>query len=273
MTELRSTRPILNGYRHWLVEAGPSGGLPVVLVHGFPFSHAAWLPQIDALSDRYRVVAYDLRGLGRTEVGDGQFALESYVDDLVAVLNHLGEDRAVVCGLSMGGYVALRAVEREPSRIRALVLCDTRSGADGNEGKISRAESVADLKRSGMGPFTEAFLPKVLGPTTLGERPEVVSAVEDMVRQQRVTGVVAAQLAMAGRTDTTESLHAIEVPALILVGEEDTLTPPAQAREMAARIPGAELEVIPGAGHLSNLENPQAFNAALAAFLSGLEDS
>lgn len=273
MTELRSTRPIFNGYRHWLVEAGPSGGLPVVLVHGFPFSHAAWVPQIEALSDRYRVVAYDLRGLGRSEVGDGQYALESYVDDLVAALDHIGEERAVVCGLSMGGYVALRAVEREPTRFRALILCDTRSGADSNEGKIKRAESVRDLKRSGLAPFVEGFLPAVLGPTTLGERPDVVAAVEAMVRQQRLAGVVAAQLAMAGRTDTTEALHAIGVPSLILVGEEDTLTPPAQAREMAARIPGAELEVIPRAGHLSNLENPEAFNRALITFLSRLEES
>jgi len=273
MTELRSTRPVLNGYRHWMVESGPSTGLPVVFVHGFPFSHAQWAPQLEAFSHRYRVAAYDLRGLGRTEVGDGQYTIEGYVDDLLAALDHLGHDKAVICGLSMGGYVALRAVEREPDRFLGLVLCDTRSGADSNEGKVSRANAARDLKSSGTERFLNAFLPLVLGPTTLGERAQVVEAVERMVREQRVTGLVGAQMAMAARTDTTEALHRITVPTLILVGEEDTLTPPAQAREMAARIPEADLVVVPAAGHVSNLENPEAFNAALGEFLERLEVS
>ena len=273
MTELRSTRPILNGYRHWMVEAGPSAGLPVVFVHGFPFSHAQWMPQLDAFSVQYRVAAYDLRGLGRTEVGDGQYTLEGYVDDLVAALDHLGHDKAVICGLSMGGYVALRAAEREPNRFLGLVLCDTRSGADTNEGKVSRANAARDLKTDGIDRFVKAFLPVVLGPTTLGERARVVETVEGMVREQRVAGVVGAQIAMAGRTDTTDGLHRVAVPTLILVGEEDTLTPPAQAREMAARIPGAELALVPAAGHVSNLENPESFNASLGEFLARLETS
>jgi 3-oxoadipate enol-lactonase len=273
VTELRSTRPVLNGYRHWLVEAGPKTPSVVVFLHGFPFSHAMWAPQLEHLVDRYRVVAYDLRGMGQSEVGDGQYTIESYVDDLVALLDHLGEERVVVCGLSMGGYVALRAVEREPERIRGLILADTRSGADTDEGRIGRADSIRALKRQGLTPFIESFLPKVLGPSTLGTRPAVIAAVEEMVKNQRVTGLAGALLAMAARTDTTESLHAIRVPTLVLVGEEDTLTPPAQSREIAARIPDAELQVIPSAGHLSNLENPKAFNAALTTYLDRLDAS
>lgn len=271
MTEMRSTRPIVNGYRHWLVQAGPRGALPVVFVHGFPLSHAQWRPQLDDLADRYHVGAYDLRGMGRTEVGDGQYTMESYVDDLFTVMDHLKLDRAVVCGLSMGGYVALRGVERDPSRFRGLVLCDTRSGADTNEGKVGRAEAIERLKRDGVAAYGDGFLPKILGPTTLGSRPEVVKAVEGLMRGQRVSGLVGALLAMAARTDTTDALHGIEVPTLVIVGEEDTLTPPAQSREMAARIPESDVVVLPGAGHLSNLEAPEAFNETLRAYLGAIE--
>lgn len=271
MTELRSTRPIVNGYRHWLVQAGPSGALPIILLHGFPFSHRQWLPQLDALSGEFRVVAYDLRGLGRTEVGDGQYTIEAYVDDLFGVMDHLGLDRAVICGLSMGGYVALRAAERGGDRLRGLVLCDTRSGGDSNEGKVGRAQAMSSVRHEGLVAFGDALLPKVLGPTTLGERPAVVREVQDMIHEQRVVGVCGALLAMAARTDTTEGLHQIGVPTLVVVGEEDTLTPPAQSREMAARIPDSEVAVIPAAGHLSNLENPDGFNAVLLPFLGRIE--
>jgi len=196
--------------------------------------------------------------------------MESYVDDLIALLDHIGEKRVVVCGLSMGGYVALRAIEREPTRFGGLVLCDTRSGSDSDQGKIGRADAIRALKADGLAPFSESLLPKLLGPTTLGGRPEVVGIVQGMVVEQRVRGVIGALLAMAARTDTTESLHQINVPTLVVVGGEDTLTPPAQARELAARIPDAELEVIPDAGHLSSLENPAAFNEVLGAFLERL---
>lgn len=272
MTETRSTRPILNQYRHWLVQAGPRGGLPVVLVHGFPFSHAQWRPQLDSLSESCHVAAYDLRGMGRTEVGDGQYTMETYVDDLFGLMDHLGFDRAVVCGLSMGGYVVLRAVERDPGRFLGLILCDTRSAADSDEGKIGRAEAIEALKRDGPEAFGEGFLPKVLGPTTLGSRPEVVGAVQGLMAGQRVPGLVGAMLAMASRTDTTDALHQVTAPTLVVVGEEDTLTPPAQSREMAARIPEAELVVIPEAGHVSNLENPDAFDRAVLPFLARIAD-
>ncbi len=270
MTEMRSTRPVVNGSRHWLVEAGPDDGLPLVLIHGFPLSHVLWLPQLEAFSGRFRVAAYDLRGLGRTEVGDGQYTMEAYVDDLLGVMDHLSFDRAVLCGLSMGGYVALRAVERAPDRVRGLILCDTRSGADTNAGKVGRAAAIEQVKRDGTAAFARDFLPKVLGPTSLGQRPEVVRTVEQMMAEQRVPGVIGAQLAMAGRTDTTEALHQVVVPALLVVGEEDTLTPPAQSREMAARIPESELVLVPDAGHLSNLENPDGFNRPVLEFLDRL---
>lgn len=254
-----------------VVEMGPGDGLPVVFIHGFPFSHRMWAPQLRALSDDFRLAAYDLRGHGESPVGDGQYTIEFFADDLIGVLDHLELERAVVCGLSMGGYVLLRALEREPGRFRGAVLCDTRSEADSDEGRLKRVAAIRALRTEGPGAYAERFLPGVLSPETLESRPEVVRAVRTMIEANPVEGMVGAQIAMAARTDTTGALARIEVPTLVVVGEDDELTPPGTAREMARRIPGAGVTVIPLAGHVSNLENPDAFNEALRPFLEGLD--
>ena len=272
MDEIPEPRRIeVDGTELAVVEMGPDEGLPVVLIHGFPFSHRMWAPQLRALSDDARLVAYDIRGHGQSPVGDGQYAIELFVDDLVALLDHLGIERAVGCGLSMGGYVLLRALEREPHRFRGAVLCDTRSEADSDEGRLKRVAAVRKLRSAGPSAYADDFLPGVLAPETLEARPEVVRAVRKMIEANPVKGMVGAQLAMAARTDTTDALGGLEVPTLVVVGEGDTLTPPETARRMARRIPGAGVTVISRAGHLSNLENPGEFNAALRLFLEGLE--
>lgn len=254
-----------------IVIRGPEDGLPVVLVHGFPFSHEMWEPQLEAQASGCRVVAYDVRGLGRSGVGDGQYTMELFVDDLVRVLDGAGLDRPVVCGLSMGGYILLRALEREPDRVRAAVLCDTKSAADDDEGRLKRARAIRTLKDGGAAAYAEAFAPAVVGSTTRERRPRVVAAVREMIRSNPVRGMVGAQLAMLGRTDTTGALAGIEVPTLVVGGEEDPLTPPSTMRDLADRIPGARLALIPEAGHVVNLENPDAFDRELAEFLAGLE--
>lgn len=251
-----------------VVWRGPGDGPPLVFIHGFPFSRHMWKPQLEAFSDRWRAVAYDLRGLGASEVGHGQYTMELMVDDLVAVLDELGLKRVVACGLSMGGYVLLRALERDPGRFRAAVLCDTRSGADDNEGKLGRARAIQELRRDGAEAYARDFTPRVLGATTLRERPEVVEAAREMIGSNSVRGMVGAQLAMLARTDTTGVLSGLDLPVLSLAGEEDDLTPPEVAREMAVAIgEGARVATIPAAGHLSSMENPRAFNEALGAFL------
>lgn len=254
-----------------VMEVGPDDGLPVVFIHGFPFSHRMWEPQLRALSDDFRLVAYDIRGHGESPVGDGQYTMEFFVDDLIGVLDHLEIERAVGCGLSMGGYVLLRAMERQPGRFRAAVLCDTRSEADTDEGRLKRVAAIRRLRREGREAYAGSFLPGVLAPQTLDARPEVVAAVRAMIEANPVEGMVGAQIAMAARTDTTGALERMEVPTLVVVGEGDELTPPGTAREMARRIPGAGVTVISRAGHLSNLENPEEFNEALRPFLEGLE--
>lgn len=257
----------VGGVRLHVVRRGPADGPPVVLVHGFPFDHRMWAPQLEALSDTYRLVAYDIRGLGRSEPGDGQYTMETFVDDLLAVMDGLETGPVVGCGLSLGGYILLRAMEREPDRFRALALCDTRSEADSDEAKVKRAAAIRRVKAEGLIPLATEFPGLVLGPTTLERSPEVASAIRAMIEGCPPLGVCGAQLAMAARTDTTLSLERIRVPTLLLFGEEDPITPPEVGREMARRIPNAVLKTLAGAGHVGSLERPEAFTAVLRRFL------
>ena len=247
--------------------AGPRNGVPVVFVHGFPFSGAMWEPQVAALKDEMHVVTYDVRGHGASDAGDGQYTVELFVDDFIALLDRLHLRTVVGVGLSMGGYILLRAIERNPERFRGLVLCDTRSEADGNEGKVRRARQAADVRERGLAGFTEAFLTAVFAVSTLERKPEVVASIRSVINGTDPRAVAGTLIALAGRTDSTPSLFRIAVPTLILVGREDGVTPPSASQAMKDKIQGAELRLIPRAGHLSNLENPGEFNRHLTEFL------
>lgn len=250
---------------------GPRNGVPLVFIHGFPFSREMWKPQVEALKrDRY-VVTYDVRGHGGSDPGDGQYTVELFVDDLIALMDHLHLRTVVGAGLSMGGYILLRAVERHPERFRALVLCDTRSEADGNEGKIRRARQAADIRASGTKEFAENFLKAVFYEKTFAEKPAVVDAVRAVIARMAPHAVAGTLIALAARTDSSPSLFRMTVPALIMVGRHDSVTPPSASQAMKDKIPGAELRIIPDAGHLSNLENPEEFTTHLANFLNKLQ--
>lgn len=252
-------------------EAGPPDAPVVVLLHGFPLSRAMWEPQLGALAGPWRLVAPDARGVGASEVGDGQTTMETLVDDLFAVLDALGQGPVVGCGLSMGGYILLRALEREPGRFRAAVLCDTRAEADSDEGRLSRAAAIRRIREEGVGRFADGFLASVLAPGTAERSPGLVAGLRRVILANPPAGLRGHLLAMATRTDTTASLSRIAVPTLVVVGAEDALTPPDGARAMAARIPGARTVEIPGAGHLSSVEAPGAFDRALGEFLASLD--
>jgi 3-oxoadipate enol-lactonase len=226
-----------------------------------------WQPQINLLKDNYRVIAPDLRGFGKSDAADGQYTLEFFVDDLLELLDHLKIQKSVVCGLSMGGYIVLRAVERNPERFRGLVLCDTRSEADSNEAKLKRAAAMKTVKQQGVAEYADAFVKSALAPQTFAVRPNVVAVVKNLIQENSPIGTCGALLAMASRTDTTASLSRIDVPSLILVGEHDALTPPVAAQSLQDKIRDAKLHVVPDAAHISNLENPQGFNELLLAFL------
>ena len=247
-----------NALLHY-IDIGVSTATPVVFIHGFPFNHKMWTfpgGQTEALTSTHRVIAYDVRGHGESEVGDGQYTIEQFVDDLIGLLDHLSISKAVAVGLSMGGYIALRAAERNPDRFRALVLCDTKSEGDSNEAKIKRASSIKAVKANGPQLFAQNFVAGVFTPESFNERPDVVKAIQSIIERTAPLSLCGTMLALAARTDTTSSLTGIAIPTLIMVGERDVLTPPAASQAMKEKIPNSEIHIIPNAAHLSNMENP-----------------
>jgi pimeloyl-ACP methyl ester carboxylesterase len=252
-----------------LAHADVGRGLPVVLLHAFPLNRTMWEPQIAALFGECRCIAPDLRGFGDSP-RSGPYSMDRYADDVVALLDALQIDRAVVGGLSMGGYIALALWRRHRNRIRALVLADTRSGADNDEGKQKRGELIALAQSEGSSAVADRQVTGLLGKSTREKQPELVDRIRSIMAGESPDGIVGALEAMRNRPDSTPLLAGIDVPTLIVVGDEDVLTPPKEARAMHAAIRGSRLEVIPGAGHLSNLERPAAFNAALSDFVGSL---
>ncbi|HEX9186208.1 MAG TPA: alpha/beta fold hydrolase [Vicinamibacteria bacterium] len=251
------------------IEYEATGSGPAVLLfHAFPLGLFMWDAQAEALAATHRVVRFDARGFGGSGLGEGPLTMERIADDGAALLDHLGIDRAVVGGCSMGGYAAFAFVRRHPQRLAGLVLQDTRAGADTEEAKANRAALAAKVLAEGPGAAVEAFLPKLLGETTHREQPELVARVRERVLASAPAAIASALHGLAARADSRETLPTIGVPALVLVGEEDVLTPPAESELLSAAIPRARLDVIPKAGHLANLENPAAVNAALRAFLA-----
>ncbi|MGH9992603.1 MAG: alpha/beta fold hydrolase [Nitrososphaera sp.] len=248
--------------------------MPIVLIHGFPFNSEMWKGQTQMLQDNkkhLRIITYDLRGHGKSDVGDGQYTIELFVDDFIALLDYLKLTKAILCGFSMGGYIALRAIERNPDRFSALVLCDTMSAADSTEAKVRRANTIKQIKREGVERFADGFLKAVFAPQTFDAKPDIIDEIKRTILSNSPLGICGALLAMAGRTDTTEGLSKINVPTLVLVGEHDAVTPPSAAKTMHERIPNSKLYLIDNAGHMSNLENPNVFDEHLTKFLEGID--
>ena len=244
-------------------------GLPVVFIHGFPHNRTLWAPQLGGLLNRARCIAPDLRGFGASEAR-GPYTMDAYADDVIAVLDVLQIDRAVIAGLSMGGYVAFAIWRRYRERVRALILADTRAGADSDETRAKRREMIALARSRGSGAVADAQISGMVGRTTREKHPDIADAVHRMLAMAPVAGVVGALEAMMNRPDSTPTLATIDVPTLIIVGDEDVLTPPREARAMHERVAGSRLEILAGAGHVSNVERPAAFNHVATEFLGVL---
>ncbi len=245
-------------------------GTPVLFIHGYPLSKAMWEPQVKALSANFRVITLDLRGHGESDAPMWLYSMDLFADDILALLDHLSIDQVVLAGFSMGGYIAFAFYRRYQNRVKALILADTRPQADSPEGKLNRFKSAQTAYKEGAGPIAEAMIPKLLTPQTVQRRTEIVQAVRKMITGTPVPGIVGDLMAMAERPDSVTLLSEIRCPTLIIVGEQDGLTPPADAKLMAEKIKNAKLEIIPGAGHLSNLEQPDSFNKAVQKFLASL---
>ncbi|HNV74832.1 MAG: alpha/beta fold hydrolase [Gemmatimonadetes bacterium] len=242
-------------------------GDAVVFLHGFPHHRALWASQVAALVDRARCIAPDLRGFGESSVHP-PYSVDQYADDLAALLDSLRIERAVVCGLSMGGYVALAFWRRHRARVRALILMDTRAGNDSAEGRERRDQMIALARQRGSEAVADAMITGMVGKRTREKCPEVVDDVHRMLESAPVDGVVGALEALRDRPDSTATLETIDVPTLIVVGEDDVLTPPGEAMLLHAGIRGSTLEVIAGAGHVANVERPAAVNHVITEFLA-----
>ena len=245
-------------------------GPALLFIPGYPLDRTIWQHQVGALTG-FKRIAPDLRGLGLSDAPDLGYSMATYADDLVALLDALGVQQAVLCGLSMGGYIAFEVLRRHRERVRAVVLMDTRAEADTLEGKRGREAAMQAVREGGAAAIAEQMLPMLLSRNAPGTMPQVVERVRTMIASQPVQGIVGALTAMRDRPDSTPLLPSLEgLPALIVVGEEDELTPPARARAMAGAIPGALLSVIPAAGHLPPVEQPLSTTRVLSEFLASL---
>lgn len=241
-------------------------GIPVLFAHAFPLNRTMWAPNVSALVDRCRCVAMDFRGFGETTVAP-PYSMEQYADDLAHLLDVLRIEKVVLVGCSMGGYASFAFWRRHRDRVRALVLADTRPGADSEEAAARRRDLIDRARSEGSTAVANAQIPSIVGKTTREKQPDTYDAVHRMMAQAPVDGIVGALEAMMLRPDSTALLSTIDVPTLIVVGDEDVPTPVKEARAMHVMIAGSALEVIAGAGHLSNLERPAAFNHVLTEFL------
>jgi pimeloyl-ACP methyl ester carboxylesterase len=245
-------------------------GTPVVLLHAFPLDSRMWLPQVEALGG-YEVIVPDLRGFGAGAGLAGEVSdMDLLADDIATLLDERKLERVVLCGLSMGGYVALAFARRHPDRLGGLVLCDTRPGADGDDARAARLAMAERVLAEGVGFLPEVMIPRLLGQTTRRDQPELVETVTRTILDQHPRGIAAAQRGMAARPDSTEVLRGISVPTLVITGLEDDLIGPEESREMAAAIRDSRLVQVPGAGHLVNLEKADMVNEALLDFLAPL---
>jgi 3-oxoadipate enol-lactonase len=256
----------VNGIRLNVIDEGD--GPAMVFLHGFPLDHSMWDNQRREFRNTHRVIIPDLRGFGRSEVPPVPVTMDVFADDVAALLDALGVDEpAILCGLSMGGYIAFAFVRRHAARLKGLVLCDTRAAADTPEAATNRRRMAERVLTDGPLVVAEAMMPRFFGPTTNEKQPQVTDAVRNVMLATSSRGIAAGQLAMADRPDSTPTLDQIAVPTLVVVGEHDAISPPAEMQEFAAKIAGAETVVIPGAGHMAPLEKPAEVNRAIREWM------
>jgi 3-oxoadipate enol-lactonase len=245
-------------------------GLPVIFIHAFALNQTMWREQITALKSQYRSITLDLRGFGHSDVVDEPSLMNQMASDVHELMKVLAIDKAILVGLSMGGYIALAFYRNFPEAVLALVLADTRATADTAEAKANRLSSAEKALREGSAAIADETTPKLLGDTTLNSNAELVKFVHSIQASNSPIGIAAAQRGMAARVDSTDILSQINCPVLVIVGSEDKLTPPAEAEVIHKGIDNSKLLIIENSGHLSNMETPDEFNRALVGFFESL---
>jgi pimeloyl-ACP methyl ester carboxylesterase len=229
-----------------------------------------WKHQVEYFKKVFRIITYDLRGFGNSSSGDNQCTIDTHADDLNEIIKRLNIVQPVVCGLSMGGYILLRALELYQHIFKAVILSSTKSEADTNVQKINRFNQIKQIKSGKKKIFFETFLKNALIDATYTNNKEAVNLLMEIMNKQNELSITGALLTLASRTDTTESLSNIKIPALIIVGVEDKLTPPETAHSLHKNIKYSKLELIPDSGHFPNIENPERFNKVIEEFINTL---
>lgn len=248
------------------------GRIPIIFLHGYPFDKTMWQLQLDFLKSSYRLIACDIRGFGKSSDEDSTLSIDLFGDDLIKFMNKLDINKAIVCGLSMGGFVALNALKRFPTRFEALILCDTQCIADTTEVSEKRYRSIDEINTNGVTNFNEGFIKKVFHKDSLTNKPELVEQLKRVVFSNSKHIISQGLVALANRSETCSSLSEVRIPTLIICGREDEVTPLEQSIFMNEHIKGSILKVIDNAGHVSNLEQPNEFNKHISEFLSALKD-
>ena len=240
---------------------------PIIFIHGFPYDHTMWDFQVDHLKDKYYCVGYDIRGLGQSYIGDGQYTMEAFVWDLFSIMDTFHIENPVICGLSMGGYIALRAVEKDQKRFSGLILCDTRAEADDNNGKMKRSNAIDKINVQGVEAFTSDFVPTCFHSKTPERLSEIYQNQLNITGNQNSIGVKGSLLAMLSRKNLSKALKKFDLPTLLLVGEKDQITPPLNMKKIAGKIKKSKFYLVPKAGHMAPLENANFVNKKIEKFL------
>jgi len=249
-------------------DEGKIGDPVIIFIHGFPFNKSMWNKQAEALKENYRVFAYDVRGHGNSDIGTEDFSIDLFANDLIGFMDAIKIDKAMLCGLSMGGYIALNAIENYPDRFDAVILSDTTCTADTPEAKEKRIKTIESIKRNGVEKFAEESIKNLFAPESFSTKKLEIAAVREMIVNTSEESLCKTLRAFYERKETCSKLHDIKVPVLIMVGIEDKITPPAAAQFMNEKIKESLLSIVEHAGHLSNIENPSEFNNQLEEFVS-----
>ena len=248
-------------------DVGPDDAPVIIFIHGFPFNKSMWRQQVEALKGSYRTIACDIRGHGNTESGNEKFTIALFADDLVNLMDELNISKAILCGLSMGGYIALNAVEKYPERFDGLILSSTQCTADTPEGKEKRMQTIQSIKETGVEKYAEESIKHFFLPASFNVKQKAVAAVKQMIINTSQKTLCNTLLALANRKETCTNLSEIDIPVLIMVGKEDKITPPDKALLMHKKIDSSQMYILDHTGHLANIENQYEFNYQLRAFV------
>ncbi|MES2587526.1 MAG: alpha/beta hydrolase [Bacteroidota bacterium] len=246
------------------------GNIPIIFLHGYPFDKTMWKTQVDFLKPYYRLIACDVRGFGKSTDEKSHLGIDLFADDLIQFMDKLHIEKAIICGLSMGGFIALNAYKRFPNRFEALALCDTQCIADTAEVKAKRFKTIDEINTNGVTEFNEGFIKNVFHKDSLTNKKGIVEELRTIVFTNSQHIITQGLIALAERSETCSTLDKISVPTLIICGREDTVTPLLESEFMHKNIKGSILKIIEKAGHVSNLEHPDEFNKYLQAFLAPL---